>query len=63
MTGVVFQDHGEMSEEDAARAMYEVLQTLEACHAQNFYHGDVKPANFMLKDFPKVGANGATFER
>lgn len=52
-----------MSEGDAARAMYEVLQTLESCHAHNFYHGDVKPANFMLKDFPKIGADGQTFDR
>lgn len=59
----LLEDHGPLSEADAARAMYEVLQTLEACHAHNFYHGDVKPANFMLKDFPKIGPDEPTFQK
>lgn len=29
--------------------MHEVLATVAACHQNGFYHGDVKPANFMLK--------------
>ena len=28
--------------------MHEALQTLAACHQARIYHGDVKPANFML---------------
>lgn len=28
--------------------MHEVLGTLAACHENGLYHGDVKPANFML---------------
>ena len=28
--------------------MHEVLTTLAACHEKDIYHGDVKPANFML---------------
>lgn len=53
-----------MAEADVARAMFEVLKTIAACHANNFYHGDIKPANFMLKDQPsKIGPHGPTFER
>ena len=52
-----------MAEADVARAMFEILQTIEACHAHNFYHGDIKPANFMLKDRPKIGVSGPTFEK
>ena len=29
--------------------MHEVLVVLAACHEAHIYHGDVKPANFMLK--------------
>ena len=57
------QDHGPLAEADVARAMFEVLQTIDSCHANNFYHGDVKPANFMLKDQPKIRAHGPTFEK
>ena len=28
--------------------MYEALQTVAACHQARIYHGDIKPANFML---------------
>ena len=29
---------------------YEVLKVVAACHRNNVLHGDVKPANFVLKD-------------
>ena len=57
------QDHGSLAEADVACIMYEALQTVAACHANNFYHGDVKPANFMLKDLPREGARGLGLER
>jgi len=60
----LLEDYGPMAEADVARAMFEVLKTIAACHANNFYHGDIKPANFMLKDQPsKIGPHGPTFER
>ncbi len=57
------QDHGPLAEADVARVMYEALQTVAACHEHSFYHGDVKPANFMLKDEPRIGAKGLGLDK
>lgn len=57
------QDHGPLAEADVARVMYEALQTVAACHEHSFYHGDVKPANFMLKDEPRTGAKGLGLDK
>jgi calcium-dependent protein kinase len=59
----LLEDHGPLGEADVARVMYEALQTIAACHEHNFYHGDVKPANFMLKDEPRVGARGLGLDK
>jgi serine/threonine protein kinase len=42
------QDYGALTERQTALIMYEALQTVAACHQARIYHGDVKPANFML---------------
>jgi serine/threonine protein kinase len=42
------QNQGPFEEAEAARVLYECLTTIAACHRQNLFHGDVKPANFML---------------
>ena len=42
------QDYGALTERQTALIMYEALQTIAACHQARIYHGDVKPANFML---------------
>lgn len=42
------QDYGALTERQTALVMYEALQTVAACHQARIYHGDVKPANFML---------------
>lgn len=60
---LAMQDTGPLGEADVARVMYEALQTIAACHEHRFYHGDVKPANFMLKDLPRAGAKGLGLER
>lgn len=31
--------------------IFEALKTVAACHAQNVIHGDIKPANFLLRQF------------
>ena len=47
------QQYGPLTERQAALIIYEALQTLRACHENRIYHGDVKPANFMLEaDLP-----------
>lgn len=38
-----------MSERQAALVIYECLKVIAACHAEGLVHGDVKPANFLLK--------------
>lgn len=43
------QDHGPMSERQTALVIYECLKVIAACHAEGLVHGDVKPANFLLK--------------
>lgn len=60
---ILLQDHGPLEEADVARIMYEALQTVAACHKHSLYHGDVKPANFMLRDEPHIGAKGLGLEK
>jgi serine/threonine protein kinase len=43
------QDHGPLTERQAALVLYECLKVVAACHAEGLVHGDVKPANFLLK--------------
>ena len=38
-----------MDEVAVARVLYEVLKVVATCHGQRLLHGDVKPANFVLK--------------
>ena len=47
------QERGPFSERAAARVVYEAIKTVAACHAQNVIHGDVKPANFLLRQVHK----------
>ena len=46
-----------------ARIMHEVLKTVEACHERSIYHGDVKTANFMLKEEPREGLGGLGLDK
>ena len=46
-----------------ARIMHEALQTVAVCHQHSLYHGDVKPANFMLRDEARPGARGLGLEK
>ena len=57
------QDHGPLAEADVARIMHEALQTVATCHKHSLYHGDVKPANFMLRDEARPGAKGLGLEK
>jgi serine/threonine protein kinase len=57
------QDHGPLQEADVARIMHEALQTVATCHQHSLYHGDVKPANFMLRDEARPGARGLGLEK
>lgn len=43
------QERGPFSERAVARVLYEALKMVAACHANNVIHGDVKPANFLLR--------------
>jgi len=43
-------DRGALPERAVALIGYEVLKVVAACHRNNVLHGDVKPANFVLKD-------------
>lgn len=45
----LLQDHGPLSERAVALIGYEVLKVVKACHDHGILHGDVKPANFVLK--------------
>lgn len=40
--------HG-LSERSVAHIAYEVLQVVASCHHLGILHGDIKPANFVLK--------------
>jgi calcium-dependent protein kinase len=44
------QDRGALPERAVALIGYEVLKVVAACHRNGVLHGDVKPANFVLKD-------------
>ena len=46
---MVPQEHGPLSEQHAALVMYECLKVVSTCHALGIVHGDVKPANFLLR--------------
>jgi calcium-dependent protein kinase len=59
----LLEDHGPLHEADVARIMHEALQTVAACHKHSLYHGDVKPANFMLRDEARPGAKGLGLEK
>ena len=48
MLSLCAQDYGALTERQTALIMYEALQTVAACHQARIYHGDIKPANFML---------------
>ena len=41
---------GPLSERAAAAVAHEVLKVVATCHAAGVMHGDVKPANFMLRE-------------
>jgi serine/threonine protein kinase len=43
------QENGPLSERHAALVMYECLKVVSTCHALGIVHGDVKPANFLLR--------------
>ena len=38
-----------LEEVAAARVMHEVLKVVATCHSHRVVHGDIKPANFVLK--------------
>lgn len=46
----ITQDCGELPERVVALLAHEVLATLKACHERSILHGDIKPANFLLRD-------------
>ena len=43
------QEHGPLSERHAALVIYECLKVVATCHELGIVHGDVKPANFLLR--------------
>jgi calcium-dependent protein kinase len=45
----LLMERGPFSERAAARVVYEALKMVAACHSNNVIHGDVKPANFLLR--------------
>ncbi|KAL3149169.1 hypothetical protein ABBQ32_002002 [Trebouxia sp. C0010 RCD-2024] len=45
----VLEERGPFSELQTALVLYECLKVIASCHAKCIVHGDVKPANFMLK--------------
>ena len=49
----MLQEQGPFSERAAAKVVYEALKMVAACHANNVIHGDVKPANFLLRQLHK----------
>ena len=56
---------GPLSERAAAAVAHECLKVVATCHAAGVMHGDVKPANFMLREAftsssPSSSADGET---
>lgn len=50
LTGLVHaQKEGALEEVAVARVMYEVLKVVATCHSHSLVHGDIKPANFVMK--------------
>jgi len=45
----LLMERGAFSERAAARVVYEALKMVAACHSNSVIHGDVKPANFLLR--------------
>lgn len=45
----ILEERGSFSELQTALVLYECLKVIATCHAKSVVHGDVKPANFMLK--------------
>lgn len=45
----LLEENGPLTERQAALAMHECLKVVAACHALGVVHGDVKPANFLLR--------------
>lgn len=43
------QEEGPLPEAAVARLLLEILHVVDTCHRAGFVHGDVKPANFVLK--------------
>mmetsp|Transcript_20814 Transcript_20814/g.34013 ORF Transcript_20814/g.34013 Transcript_20814/m.34013 type:complete len:276 (+) Transcript_20814:390-1217(+) len=43
--------NGKLSEESALRILKEMMIAVDACHNADFAHLDVKPENFMFKDY------------
>ncbi|KAL3160141.1 hypothetical protein ABBQ32_010910 [Trebouxia sp. C0010 RCD-2024] len=55
----LIQSQGQLSERDSALVMFQCLQAIAVCHDANTVHGDIKPANFLLKNSLKKGATTA----
>lgn len=43
------QEHGAMTEAHVAMIAWEVLKVVKCCHDHSVVHGDIKPANFVLR--------------
>jgi calcium-dependent protein kinase len=46
----LLDSQGILSEHEAAQAALGILTTLEQCHHLGICYGDVKPANFLVRD-------------
>lgn len=42
------------TEKQIARIMFRILNGIKECHSRNIYHGDVKPANILVKRFADI---------
>lgn len=45
----LLRTHGRLTERQAALVIFEILKVIVACHSSSMVHGDVKPANFLIK--------------
>lgn len=45
----ILEDRGPFSERQTAAVLYECLKVISTCHTNGMTHGDVKPANFMMR--------------